>query len=238
MRLKYLLPILPAFCALSAHALQVVDGLPGQNVNVNISSREITVIRIQQGRIASLFATDGELSVTKDEDTGQLFVRPLILDKPINIRVISQTGQTYNMILKAIDIPQEDVEIREPGHIRPSPYSVSTRTTASILYKGIQALVSGMATDRPPSYATQQASNRTLKFWDDTRLALIAIFTASDMIGEKYTLSNFSKEVIRLEEQEFYKKGVLAVSIENHELVPGQTTFVYVVREPENGSHQ
>ncbi|MFX6074743.1 conjugal transfer protein TraK, partial [Acinetobacter baumannii] len=32
-------------------------------------------------------------------------------------------------------------------------------------------------------------------------------------------------------EQEFYRKGVAAVSVENLTLQPGATTFLYVVRE-------
>lgn len=48
--------------------------------------------------------------------------------------------------------------------------------------------------------------------------------------GEKYRLTNTGKTALRLVEQELYRKGVVAVAIEQMQLEPGQTTSVHVVR--------
>ena len=75
-------------------ALQEVNPVEGQNAFVKISAKETTRLYIDGGKIRSLIATDGELTVEKDEDRGQLFIRPAILNKPINVRVIAGSGAT------------------------------------------------------------------------------------------------------------------------------------------------
>jgi conjugal transfer pilus assembly protein TraK len=234
---KHLIFSLLLLAGTSAQALQVVDAVPGQNAFARISAKEITALRIQNGQIRSVFATDGELTITKDEETSQMFIRPVVLDKPINLRVISRAGKTYNLVLQAVDIPQEDIEIREPAEARPSPYGDNPRTTTSLLYKSVRSLITGMALEKPPAHMTFKPARKEFRFWDLTRLELIGLYNERDLVGEKYTLSNQGKDLIRLVEQEFYREGVVAVSIEDHELTPGQTTFVYVVREQGNGGN-
>ena len=50
------------------------------------------------------------------------------------------------------------------------------------------------------------------------------------MEGEIHELSNISCGPARVLENEFYEKGVLAVSIDRHELAPKEKTNVYIVR--------
>jgi conjugal transfer pilus assembly protein TraK len=223
--------------ATSAQALQVVDAVPGQNAFAKISAKEITAIRIQNGQIRSVFATDGELTITKDEETSQMFIRPAVLDKPINVRVISRSGKTYNLVLQAIDIPQEDIEIREPAEAQPSPYGDNPRSTTSLLYKSVRSLITGMALEKPPVHMTFKPTQKEFRLWKQTRFVLTGIYNERDLVGEKYTLTNQGKDLIGLTEQEFYREGVVAVSIEDHELTPGQTTYVYVVREQDHGGN-
>jgi conjugal transfer pilus assembly protein TraK len=212
-------------------ALQIIDATPGQNQPVNISLKEITAIRVQGGRIRSFFATDGELTVEKDDSVGQIFVRPIVTDKPINVRLTVRTGQTYNLILHVKDIPQEDIEIREAAEVKPSPYGDNPRTTISLLYKSIRSLITSMALEKAPAHVSYKVANKEFKFWDKTKLVLIGNYAERDLIGEKYALTNNGDHVIRLVEQEFYRNRVVAVSIEDLELDPEQTTYVYVVRE-------
>jgi len=50
------------------------------------------------------------------------------------------------------------------------------------------------------------------------------------MIGERYRLFNVSDKPMRVAEQEFYKKGVLAVAVRDLNLDPGRSTVVFVVK--------
>ncbi|MEN9905305.1 MAG: hypothetical protein RLZZ555_1870, partial [Pseudomonadota bacterium] len=73
--------------------------------------------------------------------------------------------------------------------------------------------------------------NREVPLWKEARLVLLARYPDSDMVGEKYRLSNASPSPMLLVEQELYRRGVRAVSVEHHTLMPGDGTHVYVVRE-------
>ena len=55
-------------------------------------------------------------------------------------------------------------------------------------------------------------------------------YVERDIVGEKYVLTNTGKSTIRLVEQELYRKGVVAVAIENMQLDAGQTTNIYILR--------
>jgi conjugal transfer pilus assembly protein TraK len=186
-----------------------------------------------------MLATDGELTYEKDTDRGQLFIRPVVLNKPINVRLISTSGATYNLILSAVDIPQEDVIIREPFAAKMDRAGTGGSFTASQSKrsginpsqgKTIRDLVAVMALEEPPSTANVRAADEELALWENTRFVLTAIYQDRGLVGEKYTLTNTGKTQIRLVEQELYRKGVLAVAIENMNLAPGQSTSVYVVR--------
>ncbi|MCK7499558.1 MAG: type-F conjugative transfer system secretin TraK [Comamonadaceae bacterium] len=58
------------------------------------------------------------------------------------------------------------------------------------------------------------------------------LYEGRGLIGEKYLLTNVSAAPMVLAEQEFDREDgdVVAVAIENHNLRPGESTSVYVIR--------
>ena len=221
-----------AVASLNANALQTVEPVEGHNSFVKISAKETTRIAIEGGKIRSLIGTDGELTVEKDEERGQVFVRPVVLNKPINVRLIASSGATYNLVMQAVDIPQEDVIVRESFAARSANSVVgSTKKGASGgMAKTVRALVAAMALEEPPSSADYHPANQEFALWENTRFVMTAVYNERELVGEKYTLTNTGKTPIRLVEQELYRKGVVAVAIENMQLEAGQATNIYVVR--------
>ncbi|MDR8345441.1 conjugal transfer protein TraK, partial [Acinetobacter baumannii] len=67
--------------------------------------------------------------------------------------------------------------------------------------------------------------------WKESKFVLLRRYDTDGMYGEMYQLTNLTNKTMNLLEQEFYRKGVSAVSIQNLTLSPGRSTFVYVVRE-------
>jgi conjugal transfer pilus assembly protein TraK len=61
---------------------------------------------------------------------------------------------------------------------------------------------------------------------------LMRNYRGPGLLGERYLLTNTSTAPLTLAEQEFDREGasVLAVAIENLNLRPGGTTWVYVIR--------
>lgn len=221
-----------AVASLNANALQTVEPVEGHNSFVKISAKETTRIAIEGGKIRSLIGTDGELTVEKDEERGQIFVRPVVLNKPINVRLIASSGATYNLVMQAVDIPQEDVIVRESFAARSANSVVGSNKKGASggMAKTVRALVAAMALEEPPSSADYHPANQEFALWENTRFVMTAVYNERELVGEKYTLTNTGKTPIRLVEQELYRKGVVAVAIENMQLEAGQATNIYVVR--------
>lgn len=228
---KLLFAAAAAVVSFNTLALQEVNPVEGQNAFVKISAKETTRLYIDGGKIRSLIATDGELTVEKDEDRGQLFIRPAILSKPINVRVIAGSGATYNLVMQAVDIPQEDVVIKEPASFRAAVENTKgKRGAASSMDKQVRSLVAAMALEEPPTSVEMRATQQEFALWENTRFVMTAVYNERELVGEKYILTNTGKTPMRLVEQELYRKGVVAVAIENMQLEGGQSTNIYVVR--------
>lgn len=233
--MKMCLATVIAFASLSASALQTVEPVEGHNSFVKISAKETTRIAIEGGKIRSLIATDGEITAEKDDDRGQIFIRPVVLNKPINVRIIAGSGATYNLVMQAVDIPQEDIVIKEPFSARidraeRAGVGTNRRVAAGGVPKAVRSLVASMALEEAPSSVDVRPSNQEFALWENTRFVMTAVYNERELIGEKYVLTNIGKTSIRLVEQELYRKGVVGVAIENMQLDPGQSTNIYVVR--------
>jgi len=72
-----------------------------------------------------------------------------------------------------------------------------------------------------------------IRLWTGSRFALERVLTGNSLVGEQYRLFNVSDAPIRVAEQEFYKKGVLAVSVLDLTIEPGRSTQVFVVKRNE-----
>jgi len=217
----------------AAFALQVIEPVEGVNTFVKISAKETTRLAVENGKITSLIMSDGDLYVEKDAERGQLFIRPLVLNKPINVRALLASGATYNLVMQAVDIPQEDVIIHDALIAEKGKNNAAAKNglpPSTPLEKSVRNLLNAMAQETPPSSAEVRQVNQELALWEGTKFTMTATYADRNMVGEKYRLTNTSKSQIRVVEQELYRKGVIAVAIENMQLDPRQTTNVYVVR--------
>lgn len=223
-----------AFAAAPTFALQIVEPVEGQNAFVKISAKENTRLYIEGGKIRTLLATDGELTVEKDDERGQLFIRPIVLDKPVNVRIISASGSTYNLVMQAVDIPQEDIGIRESVAVRAdraqAAGSSGKKATGNSIDRAVRSLVAAMALEEPPAHVDVRPTKQVFELWENTHFMMTAVYNEREFVGEKFVLTNTGKTPMRLAEQELYRKGVIAVAIENMQLEPGQSTNIYVVR--------
>lgn len=108
--------------------------------------------------------------------------------------------------------------------------SKGKRGASSSMDKQVRALVAAMALEEPPNTIDMRPTRQEFALWENTRFVMTAVYNERELVGEKYTLTNTGKTPMRLVEQELYRKGVVAVAIENMQLESGQTTNVYVVR--------
>ena len=112
-RLHVLLPLTLAFSA-PAYALQLLDAREGELLIGKISAKEITRIAFEHDRIRKVTGNAGEFVLEKDDDKGQIFIRPAVAEstKPINL-FISSDRRTVGLLLQPVDTPSETIVIRE-----------------------------------------------------------------------------------------------------------------------------
>lgn len=179
----------------------------------------------------------GELVVECDRDKGEIYVRPVSNGtKPINL-FVSSAQATYTLLLRPADIPADTIVIRDR-----TARSATSRTLgapegpAPSHLRSMKALLVAMAGDRVPPDIRVEEVGRPVQLWTEARLYLARRFEGRDLVGEKYLLQNVSSQPMVLAEQEFDRPDsrgggrVVAVSIEQHNLLPGASTAVYVIR--------
>src|SRR5262249_24158764 len=82
-------------------ALQVVDAREGETAFAKISQKEVTRITFERGRVRKVTGNANEFLIEKDEERGQIFIRPVQPDvtKPINVLLTSDRG-TVGLLLQ------------------------------------------------------------------------------------------------------------------------------------------
>jgi conjugal transfer pilus assembly protein TraK len=88
-----------------------------------------------------------------------------------------------------------------------------------------------MAGEIVPAEIDVRPVGRDVRLWKESRFVLERLYVANSLVGERYLLTNVSAAPMVLAEQEFYRDGVRGVAVELHQLRPGQSTLVYVVRD-------
>jgi conjugal transfer pilus assembly protein TraK len=95
----------------------------------------------------------------------------------------------------------------------------------------IKNLLLAMAGDHLPDDMVVREAGQELALWPGVRLSLQRVWLGAGIVGEKYLLANSGSTELRLAEREFYKPGVMAVSVEHARLEPGESTNLFVIRE-------
>ena len=180
----------------------------------------------------------GDVIVECDRDKGEIYIRPVgDGSRPINLFVSSATA-TYTLLLRRSDTPADTIVIRDrtPQALRPSTPEPTPSGPAPSHVRTMKALLVAMASDRmPPDIRVEEAS-RPLQLWAEARFTLLRRYEGRGFVGEKYALQNISTAPMVLAEQEFDRPDsrgggeVTGVAIEQHNLRPGETTSVYVIR--------
>ncbi len=219
-----------------ALALQNIDVSDGRSHLVKISAKEMSRIAVDGGvKIRRIDFVDGELEVKKDDEVGDYYVLPLV-PKPVNVFVKTASGSTHALILQPTDMPLETIILREP----PKKENDPKRTNPNIERSGslelsVKRLVAAMARGERPTEFDVTSPKKELNLWKEVRFVLLERYAGRALVGEHFRLTNVSKTVMRLAEQELYQQGVVAISIENQVLNPGESTEIFVTRVANDG---
>jgi conjugal transfer pilus assembly protein TraK len=188
----------------------------------------------------------GEIVLECDRDKGEIYVRPVgptddARGKPVNL-FISSAQATYTLVLRRSDTPADTIVIRDKTPRQAQPVVTGAQGSQGPLgpsanhVRAMKAMLVAMASDRVPADIRVDEVNRPMQLWAEARFSLMRRCEGRGLVGEKYLLQNVSPAVMVLAEQEFdrpdSKDGgqVVGVAVENHNLRPGESTNVFVIR--------
>ena len=180
----------------------------------------------------------GDVIVECDRDKGEVYIRPVgNAMRPINLFVSSATA-TYTLLLRRSDTPADTIVIRDktPRALRPATPDAAPSGPAPSHVRTMKALLVAMASDRVPPDVRVEETSRSIQLWAEARFTLLRLYEGRGLTGEKYTLQNVGTAPMVLAEQEFDRPdsraggAVAGIAIEHHNLRPGETTSIYVIR--------
>ena len=221
-----------------AQAVQHVDKAYLDNVTVNVSSTEQNALVVQDRKITSVIPSIADaLEYEKDVTQGVLYfkVAPWYANRTISAFVNDDQGTRYKLVMR----PTARLGAEELILIPPKVKEGSSTDKGSQSYlQQIKELIYVMgddADDPQDELAIEGISrsfvNQQIPLWKEARMTFASRYDGDGLYGEHYKVTNITNSNLILLEQEFYRKKVVAVSIEHLNLLPGQTTNVYVVRE-------
>ncbi|WP_284620629.1 type-F conjugative transfer system secretin TraK [Aquabacterium humicola] len=188
----------------------------------------------------------GEVVLECDRDKGEIYVRPVGHTpdgggKPVNL-FISSAHATYTLVLRRSDTPADTIVLRDRTMPPALPAMAGSPTAKAPLgpspshVRAMKALLVAMASDRALPDIRVEEIFQPVQLWSEARFALASRFVGRGLVGERYSLTNISSSPMVLAEQEFDRPDgpdgdqVLGVAIEHHNLRPGDSTSVYVIR--------
>ena len=92
-------------------AKQVREVTGNDELLLEISRRDITRLSIENDKISSLQFSNGILDVTTDVKLGEAYIKPRV-ENAINLFVSTKKGFVYKLLLQPIDIPSEQIILR------------------------------------------------------------------------------------------------------------------------------
>ena len=219
-------PIIDVFGNIhSSHcgATQAPSALPGMPAGTN-----------PIGPITPVANPAGDVVLECDRDKGEIYLRPVgESSKPINLFISSATA-TYTLLLRRSDTPADTIVIRDktPRSLKPSTATQSRAGPSPNHIRTMKALLVAMASDRVPADIRVEEISQSVQLWVEARFSQVRQYAGRGLLGEKYLLQNVSQDVMVLAEQEFDREGgkVAGIAIEQHNLRPGESTSVYVIR--------
>lgn len=222
--------------AQSAVAAIVLDGVEGKRHEVNIPATELTRIAIEGVRMRSVKFNFEELEVDQDKAAGTIYIKPTVQNKKISIFVLSTTGATHELVMNpTAGMPLESIVIREPGSRTRGGQSGPSIEKAGALEVSVKRLITSMAKEEESSAEVSfERLNVPVVLWRESRFVMVGRYSTRSLIGEAYKLMNTSGRLMRIAEQELYKRGVVAVVVESQILRPGEESNVFIVRVNSN----
>lgn len=229
MKFKVITAIALLSASFAANAAQILTANGDNTLSAVISRQEPTLIRIEGQPIRQIFGAKEEFTLQADKDTGEAYIRPTTEKQAISVFVSDHSGNTIKLMLAITNAPSETIVITGvKPRVDKGANPIAGRDVPHV--QAIKRVVVALDSKDALGLDAQQV-NQIIPLWNEARFVLRRKVDAGSLIGHKYTLTNLTAQPMVIDEREFYRRGVLGVSVERPTLPAGQTTNVYVVSE-------
>jgi conjugal transfer pilus assembly protein TraK len=199
----------------------------GADISAEISKYDINRINLISDRVKSVKSNANELEVSYETKSGDIYVRPLMPEKPVNLFIITEQNFTYKLLLLPKSVPSEQIFIKNDSVITTSDKDLA-KITKSPYEQQIITLIKAMR-ERKKLENYQIKTDKKYIDLGDIEMRRNTIYKGQNWLGEIFTLKNSTNRLLNLKEQIFFKGGVRAIKIENPELLEGQETEIYII---------
>lgn len=249
--------------ASSVQAAQFVAARDGDSTIVKISIKDHTRIKVEGSKIVDVIGDvydegknpRGRISVDKDAEDGEIYVLPTSAAfevkpiQPILITLKTAKGK-YSLLLSLVDVPGDTVIVepkgpainqakgaRQPSQVAPTlvPEVLSAPQKGSSHIRKLKAFVLAMVSKQEIPDMDVTPVGEEVGLWNEAKFIHEDKWMGDEWVGDRYTLTNVSSADLVMDEREFYRKGVVGVSIRVHELKPGEATEVFIIRQRLSG---
>jgi len=222
---RILISIASVLFSAMAIAQQQIPVQEGTEVSIRVSSDALNRLAVQDDRIMTVKGITGQFQLDKDNDTGQVFIKPIATDKQelIHLFLLTEKGHTYPLSLTLQEGAAESIllmplETAPTEWKQSSNYETLLRTLVQAMHN--QTPMEGFIVNKV-KIQTPVIKHATIKH--------LQSYTGRSLQGQILEVTNKSKEELVLTEEMFQLKGVRVVSILNPILSSFSKTRVYVV---------
>lgn len=212
-------------------ASQIKLAADGAEIVGKLSKMEVNRITLIGDKVKSVKSNKSGYEFTNDATSGDVYVSRAsgATDEPLNIFVISKHGYTYKLLLTPMDIPSEQIFIKNSaitkddeiaGEKEPLPYTQEIVDLMKAMKKGEIAAGYKINTKKESHFAK-----------NGMKVVLLSTYTGSKYVGAIYELKNKNKEPVPLSERDFASKTVRAVKFDSPVIGAGETINLYIVAD-------
>jgi len=228
---KFALPLLTivfiaGVFAEGALALQTMTLTEGVTKFVDISQKDLNVIKVSSVTGLKAYTVSRILDVKVEGDSIYLNLLDKEATAPQELFVVTGTG-TYLLMLTPKGIPAEMIVARTPME---TAHDAEQWEKSHDHVSGLKELIKAMYLEVPPMGFSVIKERRDMTNWLGTQRQIVARYVGASLEGEVHELKNIADKPLRMAENEFYDDGILAVSIERHDVPPNERTMLYFIR--------
>jgi len=210
------------------NALYIKPIADNQMAALVISQRELTRIFVANDRILAARGVDGAYLLNKDENAGEIFIKPTALFQThsINLFITTEKGHSYTLLLVPANIPARAIELRPLDSTKLAEHWEKDGSYSELVVSLIGALAKQQA---PDGYAVIVPQKKPLAKEDKVIVTLDKIYRGKYLRGEILVIENRTSQTLTLNEAQFYQVGTRAIALLNTNLFPHATTLLYRV---------